>query len=423
MPDDVPPLAPDPGAAEQSRRVVIISPVLPYDGIPHAGGLYLQHLHRALAESGADLAFLVHDIGPNHEAQSKRGAPRNAVLLGFSHRRSFLEKLAMWAAWNLDPWLVKRNPTWPPLPLAAQLLIHPQARAALRSADVVDLQWAEYARILPLVRALNPRARRVATLHDVLSQRWARRSTGASPEASVVARAARSAKRLERSILRHADSVVVFSEKDRDLLPTVGRASIEVVAPPLAPLEVAPRRPNPAHPTVVFVSLLGRTENDDAAKGLVQDIWPLVVDAVPNARLRIVGMGASAELVAQCRAARGVELTGFVPDLGAEYAAAWACVIPLRHGAGVKFKTIEALVAGVPTITTSVGAEGVAGPERFAALTDAPAEIAHAVARVLRNQEAAEADAVAVQDWARDRYSVESFHGSIRRLYGLDVRP
>ena len=50
-----------------------------------------------------------------------------------------------------------------------------------------------------------------------------------------------------------------------------------------------------------------------------------------------------------------VRLAGFVDDLGAEYAAATACLIPVLQGAGVKFKTIEALLHGVPTVTTTVG--------------------------------------------------------------------
>jgi glycosyltransferase involved in cell wall biosynthesis len=400
--------------------VVIISPVLPYDGMPHAGGVYLQHLHRVLAQFGADLTFLVHDFDPNHEARGQPGVPERSVLLGSSQRQSFLERLAMWAAWNLDPWLVKRNPTWPPLPLVAQLLFHPRARAALRSADVVDLQWPEYTRLLPLVRVLAPRARRIVTLHDVLSQRWARRAVASPEKSRVAARAARSAKRLERSVPRRADAIVVFSEKDRDLLPHPGRAPVEVIAPPLAPDEVPARVPDPGRPSVVFVSMLNRAENDDAARWLVQEIWPRVVERVPDASLRIVGVGASDELVSGCRAAKGVELTGFVPDLGAEYAAAAACVIPLRSGAGVKFKTIEALVAGVPTITTSVGAEGIAGPERFAALTDDPVELAEAVARTLRDPTDAEANARAVQEWARRRYSAAGFQRAVQRVYGSD---
>ena len=63
-------------------------------------------------------------------------------------------------------------------------------------------------------------------------------------------------------------------------------------------------------------------------------------------------------------------LAGYVADLEPEYAAAWAVVVPLLQGAGVKFKTIEALLHGVPTVTTSVGAEGVGGADLFAGLTD-----------------------------------------------------
>lgn len=408
-------------SGQRRTKVVIVAPVLPYKSIPHAGGVYLQRLHETLAES-TDLTFLVHDIGPNRDAIAAPGAPDDAVLLGSSRRRSLMERLCMWAAWNLDPWLVKRNPTWPPLPLVAQLVLHPRSRAALKSADVIDVQWPEYARLLPLVRVLNPGARRIATLHDVLSQRWSRQESAAGPDdARVVARAARSARRIERAVLRQADTVVVFSEKDRDLLHPTGCAVVEVIAPPLARHDVPPRHPDPSRPTILFVSMLDRRENDDAAQWLVREIWPLVIEALPGARLRLVGRGASDALVTLCEQTKGVELAGFVPELAKEYVAAGVCVIPLRFGAGVKFKTIEALVAGVPTVTTSVGAEGIAGPERFAALTDDPAELSEALIRVVSDPTEAEAAACVAQEWARERYSLPRFQTHVEKIYEPEV--
>lgn len=416
----------DVGRADGPLRVVIIAPVLPYDGIAHAGGVYLQHLHRALVQSGADLTFLVHDIDANHEGLGRQGAPERSVLLGFSHRRSSLEKLAMWAAWNLDPMLVRRNPTWPPLPLITQLLFHPQARAALRAADVVDLQWPEYARLLPLVRALNPRARRVATLHDVLSQRWERRATGSSDAGlSVVRRALRSSRRLERATLRQADDVIVFSEKDRELLRDAapnGLGHVTVVPPPLSGAESPVRRADPGSPVVISVAFWARSENEEGVLWLLREVWPKVVARMPRARLRLVGAGAGPRVFDAVAAADQVELVGFVPELDEVYATASACVVPLRQGAGVKFKTVEALLAGVPTVTTTVGAEGIGGAERFAALSDDPGELADALVEILADPVTTEAAAAVTQVWARERYSIDHFVREVGRIYRVNGR-
>lgn len=414
------PSSPTPGAHE-GQRVVIIGPVLPHDGMSHAGGVYLQHLHQALHKMGADITFLVEDSDLNRTGADQPGSPSCTVFVGLTQRHTLVERAIMRTVSVAHGRLAQRDPTWPLLPVLAQLVISREARRAIRSADVIDLQWPEYARALPLVRSLNRRARVIVTLHDVLSQRWQRRAASDPPEHwERSLRAAESARRLENSTARSSATIIVFSEKDRALLPRGAGASIEVLAPPLAAAPILPRCPDGDNPRVVFVSLLNRSENDDAARWLVNAIWPSVIRRTPQARLRLVGQGASEELRAACAATRGVQLTGFVPDLAAEYARAAASVVPLRRGAGVKFKTVEALVAGVPTVTTRVGAEGIAGPERFAAVAEDPSAIADALVSVLQDPPAAEAFASGVQNWALDRYSLVHFERDVRRIYGLE---
>ena len=98
----------------------------------------------------------------------------------------------------------------------------------------------------------------------------------------------------------------------------------------------------------------------------IDHVWPLVHAARPDAVLRFIGGGASDELrdrVAGLPDGSGVVLAGFVDDLDAEYAAAAVALVPVLQGAGVKFKTVEALCHGVPVVTTTVGAEGIEGDD------------------------------------------------------------
>jgi glycosyltransferase involved in cell wall biosynthesis len=114
-----------------------------------------------------------------------------------------------------------------------------------------------------------------------------------------------------------------------------------------------------------------------------------------------------------------VSVAGFVDDLEPEYAAAWVCVVPLREGAGVKFKTIESLIRGVPVVTTTVGAEGIEGPDLFSGVTDDAEEFTAFTAAVLQNPASAAARSLIAREWARREYSAAEFTRDVLDLYGI----
>jgi glycosyltransferase involved in cell wall biosynthesis len=114
-------------------------------------------------------------------------------------------------------------------------------------------------------------------------------------------------------------------------------------------------------------------------------------------------------------AADGVAVFANVTDveLAAAYGRARVAVVPLRCGAGVKLKTVEALRAGTPLVTTTVGAQGLSGLSSVAAVQDDPAAFAAAVVALLRNDTAWEACCRRQIDYARQRFSRETLAASL----------
>jgi glycosyltransferase involved in cell wall biosynthesis len=165
------------------------------------------------------------------------------------------------------------------------------------------------------------------------------------------------------------------------------------------------------------VGYLARPENQDALTWLLDEVWPAVRDSVPDVVLRVVGGGVSDRLARRLELDPSVVATGYVADLAAEYAHAWLCVVPVRDGAGVKFKTVEALVAGVPVVTTPIGAEGVAPPDTFAGCTESAEEFATCCVEVLRHPDTAAATAAPGATGARHRFSLPAFERSVDRIY------
>jgi glycosyltransferase involved in cell wall biosynthesis len=101
------------------------------------------------------------------------------------------------------------------------------------------------------------------------------------------------------------------------------------------------------------------TPNVDAVRWFVEDIYPLVSGKLPDVEFIIVGSNPPAEITRL--AGNGVVIVGRLSDeeLRRQYRHCRLVVAPLRYGAGVKGKIVEAMSYGVPTVTTSIGAEGI----------------------------------------------------------------
>ncbi len=107
------------------------------------------------------------------------------------------------------------------------------------------------------------------------------------------------------------------------------------------------REPN----TVVFSGKMSYHANAAAARYLVKEIWPQVRASVPQARLWIVGSRPPSDLMAQS-GQHGIEVTGYVPDLGKYLRSASVAVAPMLYSVGIQNKVLEALACATPGVAT-----------------------------------------------------------------------
>lgn len=110
---------------------------------------------------------------------------------------------------------------------------------------------------------------------------------------------------------------------------------------------------------LLFLGSLDWRPNQDAVRILLKEILPRVLSAMPKTTLAIVGRKPPDWLRAEVVKCVGVELHADVPDVRPFLHSAGMLVVPLRIGGGSRLKILEALAAGVPVVTTSVGVEGL----------------------------------------------------------------
>jgi glycosyltransferase involved in cell wall biosynthesis len=248
--------------------------------------------------------------------------------------------------------------------------------------------WEIAEQVLPLVRRHQTEAALAVDTVDLHFLRNARAATvlGVSHPGH------------ERTMARelrtyHAADIRIFvSEVERELYGSFpdSRADHNPVIPIIVDETSVARTPRRGE--VAFVGGLWHAPNMDGVLWFCSDVWPRVRECLPDAQLRLFGSNAWSVPIDTTRLAAclGVAVEGYVADLGAVYAGTGAVVAPVRFGAGMKGKVCEAMAAGVPVVTTSVGVEGIrALPGRDLLVADDPAAFAHAVVSLLGNDDLA----------------------------------
>jgi len=231
-----------------------------------------------------------------------------------------------------------------------------------------------------------------ADLCDATSSRLA----GALSYASLARRPAlwldlRAMRRIEAGIVERAGHVLFASERDRRLILGNATTPASTVVPNGVDLEFWRRStPTLGQDRIVFTGAMHYPPNVDAATVLIEEVLPLVRRRIPEARVDIVGRDPAPSLVA--RAGRpGVRVTGFVPDVRPYLDAASVFAAPLRFGAGIQNKLLEALAMELPVVASTLAIEGLRVGEAAppAVVADDPATMAD---RIVETLEAVRAD-------------------------------
>ncbi|MDH0745055.1 glycosyltransferase family 4 protein [Pseudomonas sp. GD03842] len=105
--------------------------------------------------------------------------------------------------------------------------------------------------------------------------------------------------------------------------------------------------------------------NWDAVLWLKNAIWPLIRQCLPTAQLHVYGAYTPPKATALHNAAQGFHIMSRAEDALAVMSATRVSLAPLRFGAGIKGKIIDAMICGTPTVTTPIGAEAMHGELPF----------------------------------------------------------
>ena len=217
----------------------------------------------------------------------------------------------------------------------------------------------------------------------------------------------------EARIVRDFDATLAVTEPDRlALLNALHQQNFEGPVPiSVIPIGVDTRLIKPVQQVsdslnILTMGTLYYPPNADGIRWFIQEVFPLIRQQIPAAKLTIIGKSPPKDfLKLAANPESGIVTTGFVPNLDPYFAESAVTVVPVRAGGGMRVRILEAFARAVPVVTTTVGAEGIdARPGVEVSIADSPSEFASAVIRILQDKELRERLAVNGRRLAEEKY-------------------
>jgi sugar transferase (PEP-CTERM/EpsH1 system associated) len=224
-------------------------------------------------------------------------------------------------------------------------------------------------------------------------------------------------KRYER-ILEQFDVSLVCSEVDKNILQArAPQAHIDLLQNGID-LEYfsANGMASPIPGRIIYTGNMSYYPNIDGALYFIKEIFPKIRKAFANAKLHIVGQNPSSVL--KRLGGEDVVVTGFVPDIKAEYLQSAIAVAPIRFGAGTLNKILEPMALGIPVVATSIAMEGLPVQHgRDILVADSPDDFAQSVILLLNDEKLQRMLGANAQSVVRNLYDWKRIAIQLEKIY------
>lgn len=138
---------------------------------------------------------------------------------------------------------------------------------------------------------------------------------------------------------------------------------------------------------ICFVGSMQYIPNSEAAMYFATEIFPLIKNAIPDAKFKIIGANPRKELFKATNHINGIDITGKVDDVREYMKDCKVSVCPVKIAGGVQNKILEAMSMGIPVVTTPEGAEGIGADENILAVVKNNEDYAKKVIELMQNEQ------------------------------------
>ena len=223
--------------------------------------------------------------------------------------------------------------------------------------DIIHVESIFLASYLPTMRRLS-NARIVLRAHNVENLIWRQMAVAAKQPLKrwYLKKLALALRMYELEQVNLFDGIACITARDAELFRNEGCRKPVTDIPFGVDIPPLPQG-NPEPMTLFHIGAMDWQPNIDSIKWLLEKVWPLLHQALPQARLFLAGRKMPDELMRLHL--ENVSVVGEVDDARQFMASKQINLVPLLAGSGIRIKILEALSLGKTVVSTSVGANGI----------------------------------------------------------------
>ena len=224
----------------------------------------------------------------------------------------------------------------------------------------------------------------------------------------------------EKYYWKKADRLVSVSHEDRQamqkLIPGIG---VDVIPNGVdADYYVAKKVAKKTPPRVMYgVTNFEWLQNVEAVNLLINEVWPIIHKEEPDVKLWIVGRRIPKKIVKLAKERDDIEITESIEDARDAYLSSTVMVTPIKGAGGTRLKILEAMAAGLPIVSTSIGVAGLGLKSgKHTLISNSMSGLAEEAIKIIRSKKLADTMGKEAQKFVRDNFdwkTITKLHKSI----------
>lgn len=362
-------------------KILWLSPCAPYDTIAHAGGqnhnYYLKYLKK---NTDFDITLLTVCSRQEKEKLDLDRYEIDNIVKVYDDTKIIAKFQVIWG----KIYIVRDGGLFNNAKYHLLMKALKEYHEQKEYPDVVITQWTDATELINTLKMYFPNSKYVAIEEDVAFLGYQRKYI-ASHGIYRIYRKLKYIylKKMEISMLKKCDIVVTLNDKDKKLLLDEGLDERIMFRCCSYHKLFKNGTYSPNIYQLLFYGAMSRSENYKSVIWFIEKVMPLL-----DERYRLMVVGSDPVKMLQKYESERIHFTGFVESVQPYFETSLCLVSPLVLGAGTKIKVLEALSAGTPVITNSVGAEGIGLIDGYNYLhAEVPAEYVNAINKLNSNMD------------------------------------